>query len=203
MTVINTETGSKVWGHNADDGMLASPTIAGDRIYFTSMKSILYAQQLSDGKDIWSRELGQGDTETNELGVSTDGNAKWSATTPAVKLNKKNTGIVVAGSGDGHLSGVNLADGKVLWTHRSDSTVFKVSPYRRDYRSLLSSPTIAHDKVFFGSSDGNLYCLDLTSGKQLWSFNVGVPVMSTPLVSGNVVYVAAYDGRLYAFTARK
>jgi outer membrane protein assembly factor BamB len=203
LTIVNTETGSRIWGHNADYGMLASPTIAGDRIYFTSMKSILYAQRLSDGKDLWSRELGAGGTETNELGVATDGNAKWSATTPAVKLNKKNSGIVVAGSGDGHMSGVSIADGKVLWTHVSDSTVFKVSPYRRDYRPLLSSPTIADDKVFFGSSDGHLYCLDLKSGKKLWSFDIGVPVMSTPLVTGNVVYVAAYDGRLYAFTSRK
>ncbi|MBA3314180.1 MAG: PQQ-binding-like beta-propeller repeat protein [Planctomycetaceae bacterium] len=45
------------------------------------------------------------------------------------------------------------------------------------------------------------YCLDLTSGKALWSFTVGVPVMSTPLVTGNTVYVAAYDGRLYALTS--
>lgn len=203
LTIVNTETGSRIWGHNADDGMLASPTIAGDRIYFTSMKSILYAQRLSNGKDLWSRELGVEGTKTNELGVATDGNAKWSATTPAVKLNKKNSGIVVAGSGDGHMSGINLADGRILWTHISDSTIFKVSPYRRDYRPLLSSPTIASDKVFFGSSDGHLYCLDLESGKELWSFNIGVPIMSTPLVTGNVVYVAAYDGRLYAFTSGK
>jgi outer membrane protein assembly factor BamB len=46
-----------------------------------------------------------------------------------------------------------------------------------------------------------VYCLDLKSGKTLWSFTVGVPVMSTPLVTGNAVYFAAYDGRLYAFTS--
>jgi outer membrane protein assembly factor BamB len=66
---------------------------------------------------------------------------------------------------------------------------------------LLSSPTIAGDKVFFGSADGRVYCLDLRSGKMLWSFTIGVSVMSTPLVTGNAVYFAAYDGRLYALTS--
>jgi outer membrane protein assembly factor BamB len=93
-----------------------------------------------------------------------------------------------------------LADGTVLWTHVSDPTLFKVSPYRRDDRPLLSSPMIAGDKVFFGSADGHVYCLDLVSGKELWSFLIGASVMSTPLVTGNALYVAAYDGRLYAFT---
>ena len=189
LTIAQTEDGSRVWGHPADKGMLASATIAGNRVLFSSMESILYAQRLSDGEDIWSQALGAEGEDAN-----------WSATTPAVKLTGEESGIVVAGSGDGRMSGINLADGRLLWTHVSDSTIFKVSPYRRDNRPLLSSPTIAGDKVFFGSADGHIYCLELATGEELWSFDIGVPVISTPLVTGNVMYVAAYDGRLYAFT---
>jgi eukaryotic-like serine/threonine-protein kinase len=145
---------------------------------------------LNDGAAIWQKRLG-----------GEGGESDWSATTPAVKMTSEGMGIIVAGSGDGRMSALDLADGRVLWTHVSDPTIYKVSPYRRDTRPLLSSPTIAGDKVFFGSADGHLYGLDLATGKKLWSFAVGAPVMSTPTISGNALFVAAYDGRLYAFTA--
>jgi outer membrane protein assembly factor BamB len=61
---------------------------------------------------------------------------------------------------------------------------------------------IAGDQVFFGSADGRIYGLDLKTGQELWTYVIGVPVMSTPLVTGNVLYVAAYDGRIYAFTSQ-
>ena len=99
------------------------------------------------------------------------------------------------------MSAQDLADGRVLWTHVADPAIYKVSPYRRDSRPLLSSPTIAGDKVFCGSADGHIYSLDLATGKKLWSFAVGAPVMSTPTISGNALFVAPYDGRLYPFTA--
>lgn len=191
LTVAKTHDGSRMWGHSADYGLLASATIAGDYLVYASMKSILYVKKLNDGIDHWAMELG-----------SRGGDANWSATTPAVKLSDEKNGIIVAGSGDGQMKAIDLASGRLLWTHVSDTAVFKLSPYRRDARSLLSSPTIAGDKIFFGSADGHLYCLDLETGRQLWSFYIGVPVLSTPLVSGNAVYVAAYDGRLYAFTGK-
>ena len=190
VVVVRTDDGNRVYGHPADNGMLASATIAGNRLLFCGMKSILYCVRLNDGTALWSRALG-----------AEGGNANWSATTPAVKRTGEAAGIVVAGSGDGRMCGLDLADGRILWTHTSDPGLFKVSPYRRDDRPLLSSPTIAGERVFFGSADGHVYCLDLATGEPLWSYVVGVSVMSTPLVTGNAVYVAAYDGRLYAFTS--
>jgi outer membrane protein assembly factor BamB len=190
VVVASRKDGKKVWGHPAEGGMLGSVTIAGERVLFCGTKSTLFCRRLQDGTALWQTPLG-----------AEGGDGKWSATTPAVKMTAEGTGIVVAGSGDGRMSGVDLSEGKVLWTHTSDSTIYKVSPYRRDDRPLLSSPTIAGDKVFFGSADGHLYALDLATGRKLWSYTIGVPVMSTPAVSGNALYVAAYDGRIYAFTA--
>lgn len=192
LSVLREADGSKVGGHRADGGMLGSASIANDRILFTSTKSILRCVALDDGRELWNTQLGGGGSDAN-----------WSATTPAVKVTGNGQGIVVAGSGDGRMSAVDLADGKVFWTHVSNAGVFKMSPYRRDDRPLLSSPTIAGEQVFFGSADGNVYGVDLQTGKQVWSHAIGVPVMSTPLVSGNVLSIAAYDGRLYAFTASR
>ncbi len=50
----------------------------------------------------------------------------------------------------------------------------------------------------FGSNDGNLYSLDCESGDKLWDYDIGVPVASSPAVSGNTVYVAALDAFIQA-----
>lgn len=179
MLVRNKNTGASLWSHAANNGMHGSPTFAGDRLLFTGNTSTLYCYSVDGLTNFWSRSLG----------------TMWNATTPAVKDN-----VVVAGSGSGDMHGLNLSNGQPLWTHNSDRSIFQMSPYRRDWRGLLSSPTIADNKVYYGSSDGHLYCRDLTSGAELWKLNLGVPVLSTPLISGNALFVGAYDGRLYAFT---
>lgn len=188
LVAVRASDGEKLWGHPADGGMLASATIAGDRVLFCTQKSVLRCHRLTDGESIWEQPLGDD---------MTDG--CWSATTPAVS---GGTGprIVVAGSGDGRMCGIDLESGRVLWTHTSKVTTFKVSPYRRDGRPLVSSPVIAGESVFFGSADGHVYCLSVRTGQELWAYVIGVPVLSTPLVTGNAVYAAAFDGRLYAWT---
>jgi outer membrane protein assembly factor BamB len=180
--VVDKETGEKIWSHAADRGMHSSPTIAGDKILLFGKASLLHCCNLAQGKLIWSKQIGAG----------------WSATTCAVKGD-----VVIAGSGDGVTTALKLSDGSEIWAHNSGQSIFKISPYRTDNVSVLSSPTIAGEKVFFASADGKLYCLDFATGKELWSFDFGVPVLSTPLVSGNAIFAAAYDGRIYAFSGEQ
>ncbi len=178
--VMNEDTGEAKWSHPADSGMHGSPAISGGKVLFSGRSSRLYCYDLNHETQPWNASLGTG----------------WSGTTPAIKDE-----TVVAGSGDGIMKGLHLSTGEELWSHTSDTSVLQISPYRRDWRGLLSSPTIAGDQVYFGSSDGYLYCLDLATGKERWKYRIGVPILSTPLVSGNALFVGAYDGRLYAFTA--
>ena len=178
LLVMNKATGDTIWSHAADNGMHGSPSIVDGKILFPSNTSRLYCYTLA-GVVQWNVSVGTG----------------WSATTPAVK-----GGVVVAGSGDGRMRAYQVADGSQLWVFDSEPALFQISPYRRDWVGLLSSPTISGDKVYFGSSDGYLYCLAMSNGSVLWKLFVGVPILSTPLVSGNAVFVGAYDGRLYAFT---
>ncbi len=179
MFLLNKNTEAAIWSHPADNGMHSSPTIVGNRLLFSGIISKLYCYDINTQASLWSQPIG----------------TMWTATTPAVKGN-----VVVAGSGDGIMKGLNLTTGAVMWTHTSATSVFQISPYRRDWRGLLSSPTIAGDKVYFGSSDGWFYCLNLQTGNELWKLQLGVPVLSTPLVSGNALFFGSYDGRVYAFT---
>ena len=65
----------------------------------------------------------------------------------------------------------------------------------------LSSPAVSGRTVFIGAGDGNVYALELASGRKLWQFSTGGRVRSTPAVADGVVYVGSMDGRLYALDA--
>src|SRR6266513_2166245 len=48
---------------------------------------------------------------------------------------------------------------------------------------ILSSPAIAGDKLYFGSSDHSLYALDLATGALKWKFKSAGRITSSPAVS--------------------
>jgi outer membrane protein assembly factor BamB len=85
------------------------------------------------------------------------------------------------------------------------------APARRGF----SSPAIASGAIYIGTTSGKVLCLDRRDGEMRWEFATGPAVMSTvpyqrsapnvassPAVSGDVVYVGAGDGKLYALSAR-
>jgi eukaryotic-like serine/threonine-protein kinase len=66
---------------------------------------------------------------------------------------------------------------------------------------VLSSPAIAGDKIYFGSTDHSLYALDLATGALKWKFKSDGRITSSPAVSAGVVYFGSYDGKFYAVDA--
>lgn len=66
---------------------------------------------------------------------------------------------------------------------------------------VVSSPTVADGRVYIGSYDKNLYCLDAYNGAVLWKFTTGNKVRSTPAVVGGRVYTGADDGNVYCLNA--
>lgn len=92
----------------------------------------------------------------------------------------------------------NLAWGQSTATHKQIGTLkwkFQASG------KLYASPALAKNRAFIGSEDGNLYAIDLKSGKEIWSFKTDGAVNTTPALSGDVVYIGSADGNYYAVNA--
>ncbi len=66
---------------------------------------------------------------------------------------------------------------------------------------IISSPAVANGTAYVGSTDGNLYAVDLKSGTQKWKFKTGARVVSSPAVDNGAVYFGSYDGYFYAVDA--
>jgi eukaryotic-like serine/threonine-protein kinase len=66
---------------------------------------------------------------------------------------------------------------------------------------VIASPAIVAGIGYIGSTDGNIYAVDLVHGTQRWKFATGARVTSSPAVANGVVYAVSYDGNLYALDA--
>jgi outer membrane protein assembly factor BamB len=68
---------------------------------------------------------------------------------------------------------------------------------------IIPAPVYAGGVVYFGSSDGRLYAVDVEtrSVKPGWPFETGEAIWGSPLVAGERVYVASQDHHLYCLDA--
>ncbi|MBI2843175.1 MAG: PQQ-binding-like beta-propeller repeat protein [Armatimonadetes bacterium] len=64
----------------------------------------------------------------------------------------------------------------------------------------LSSPARADGKIIAGASDGDVYALDESTGKKVWSYKTGDEIWSSPAVADGLVYIGSSDGKVYALS---
>lgn len=76
-----------------------------------------------------------------------------------------------------NLDAINLSDSTVAWTFNGDGS------------QLTASPIIVNTYVITGSSDGFVYAIDETSGKQVWSQTLGSQVEQLSAGDGLLVVV--------------
>jgi len=75
----------------------------------------------------------------------------------------------------------------------------------------VCSPAIANDKIYFGTGDliisdqsdrfGEVKCLNVTDGSEIWNYTTGDYVSSSPIVFNDRVYIGSDDDYLYCFDA--
>ena len=67
---------------------------------------------------------------------------------------------------------------------------------------VVSTPIIVERRVYFGSQDKNIYCVDARDGRILWNFTIGARIKSSPAVVDGRVYIGPDDGYVYCLDAR-
>ena len=66
---------------------------------------------------------------------------------------------------------------------------------------IVSSPSVTYGKVYFGSQDKNVYCIDARSSRLVWNFTTGTRIKSSPAVVDGKVYIGPDDGYVYCLDA--
>ena len=60
-----------------------------------------------------------------------------------------------------------------------------------------AAPTVDRDRVFVGSQDKKVYCVDRDTGKKIWEFQTRSRVSSAPAVLGNRVFASSSAGHMH------
>jgi outer membrane protein assembly factor BamB len=67
--------------------------------------------------------------------------------------------------------------------------------------AVISSPSVADGRVYFGSQDKNIYALDARTGDFIWKFATSGRLKSSPAVVDGRVYLGPDDGTIYCLDA--
>ncbi|HLG38468.1 MAG TPA: PQQ-binding-like beta-propeller repeat protein, partial [Chitinophagaceae bacterium] len=215
---LHRQTGKLIWKFKSKGIIRSTGAVYKNTILFGDTEASLYAVDIKSGKEIWQYKI-NGDTMRNEnfgfdrraitsspvvvgnkvIFGARDGylycinadNGKniwkldyyvsWVISTAAVR-----DSLVVTGTSDGrYVNAVNLETGKEIWKCRTPLAVW-------------SSPLIVNDKVYAGTFDGHLFCIDLKSGKRVSQFKANGKILSSPVCDEDLLYVGSDDGYLYA-----
>lgn len=204
--------GTEKWSHPSISA-ISSPTLFNGKIYIGSSNGKLLCINSVNGTLEWDLEL---DSSGLVLG------------SPAIKANFLYTGIGGL-SEDPKVYCVDLNDKTIEWTYPisskitsspavDDNNVYiaieewpngrllcldKTSEFQWEFQtseSTSSSPSITDGKVFFGSDDDHIYCLDSSNGREIWSYNTGFDVVSSPAIADEKVFIASKQGStVYCF----
>lgn len=199
---IDTTTKSNKWTYTTGDFLCSTPTIVNGILYLNSTDGNLYAIDARTGSLKWkyfegpSPKNGGGNNGSsptvvdgvvytgglNEYLYAVDvntGTLKWKFddsydngdniyTSPSVV-----NGIVYF-AGVYNFFAINANDGSLKWKFNSGGPV--------------SSPTVANGVVYFGSTNQNIYALDVNSGFPLWNNYTPFQLEGTPCVSNGIVF---------------
>jgi len=67
--------------------------------------------------------------------------------------------------------------------------------------SVISSPSVVDEVVYFGSSDTYIYALDAWNGNLIWKYKTQAPIESSVAVEDGRVYTGGDDGYVYCLNA--
>jgi outer membrane protein assembly factor BamB len=143
----------------------ASPVVVNGVVYTSEENNYVYALNATDGTQLWDYFTGE-----------------WPSS-PAVA-----NGVVYVNT-DFSINALNATDGTQIWSNEP----------QYDVPVGFSSPTVADGVVYAGTtnsldkSEGNVYAMNATNGKTLWStpsLAAGfATVPSSPTVANGVVYI--------------
>ena len=222
LSAIKVTDGSILWQFAGGSQIFVAPARRGDRIYVTSANG-LTALSREDGQIIWNCKIVANATESSPLivndriivadyngkvsAVDFDGLVIWQhdivADAPASPAGfdggrARTTGSAVRPR-------MTASDGTSIFLPIFDQSRIAVIDLKAGRRRwsfqtkgwIYGEPTVADDRVFFGSQDNNLYCLDKKRKTLFWTFPTKFRIEAGAAYQNGSVYFGSCDGRFY------
>jgi len=196
---LDMDSGDVVWNVSSED-LGDTLAIGSSPAYY---KGILYV--VAEYENPSSGALWAIDAETGEI-IHVD-DRMWGQAHPSPTIDLE-YGRLISGSNDGAVYCWKFPCLEFDWKFQTGPEGGPNGEPKADGEFNLgaevkgTAPTF-DGRVYVGSWDNHLYCLDVETGDELWSFEAGNIVMSNPAADPNegVVYVGSSDHFVYALDA--
>ena len=182
---VDAESGALQWKFATGDVVHASPAIANGMVYIGSWDSNFYALDAESGAEKWRFKATEDPVIHNQQG--------FQSSAAVVE------GVVYVGCRDGHVYALEAMSGRKKWDYSTAKSWVNATAAVRDGNlysgtsdgsrffildaktgrlkynfiaggQVFSSPALAGDFVYFGSSNGKLYAADAKTGKIVWQY---------------------------------
>lgn len=174
MRALNAKTGALIWEYTRDQ-----PPQCMCSYQSTLAGGLLFAQ--TDGHSLFAFQP-QGEVPSRRL---------WSFDGDGALLSNPVTadGVVVIGSTDRHVYGLDAKTGKSLWQQTTGY-------------AFTADPVIVDDIVVIGDQGGNMDGFALKTGKLLWSTSANGAIDDAAVVKGQTAFLVSEDHNIYALNVK-
>ncbi len=195
----------QVWKFTPPDqsDIAATPTVVGNRVYV----GVIHGDVFSKFGRVYCLESYRDDSGEDKVRViwrfDNDGKMKQMFSSPTVVDGKVYIGEGFHENNECNLFCLDAKTGKELW-HFDTSSKEENDLWGFETNSHVeSTPIVVNGRVYFGSGDKGLYCVDASSGKKVWQYprpgdrRTGLHIDSNPVVVGERVYCTSGKSRTF------
>lgn len=204
------------WSYRTKRGVVASPIIVGERIFFGSKDGIFYAIDISTGNEVWTYEAGnpiycQAAVLDDIIffscmevyyGININtGNELWKVNLEADSMYTRrkdewdyhdpapviDQGVVYFGSSTGGIRGFDAATGHIVWDFELDTNI-----------AVRSTPLIKQGVIYYGDWKGSFKAVDIKTKQILWKNEYNSPFQSSIALKEDVLIIGGRDTKIHA-----
>jgi outer membrane protein assembly factor BamB len=181
VSAINSSSGEKSWEVDLETMLTGGVGYGADMVMVGTIDGVVHVLNASDGSILWTSQV------SSEI----------------LSSPKTNGDIVVVHSIDNQMVALSTEDGEEVWRHDGDAPILSVRG--------TSESIVTRNMVISGFDSGKLISFNALNGSINWETRLGLPKGKTelermvdidgePLLVGDVVYAASYQGRIGALS---
>ncbi len=214
---IDSEDGTTEWSVDTDGSLMTSVTVRDGTVYTWGgpRSRRLYAIDAETGAIEWTHTTADLDGPTNDVppavhadgvvvavdvysesssasqirGLAPDGEEQWRYENPtgqsSISAPVVQDGRVFASVGGQGIVALDRMTGEAEWVYPVDTF--------RAVNGIMSGPAIAEGVVYGTSGGRELVAISQTDGTIEWQIDLGLPTISSPVITGRQLYIGTTD----------
>lgn len=176
------------FGAPTANAIYGSPVVVKDKLYFGCQLGYLSCNKFATSEPVWKN------AEQFDDGLG-----------PVTSTLTTNSNMIFFGTGQGILYAYDLYGDIKIWSFKTGKNIS--APPNLDAKSVINNglimggPKVVGDKLYFGSWDGKMYCLDANKGKEIWNYPTKSKIYASPAIVDDKLYFSNFGGEIMCLDA--